>query len=306
MIRLNKLLGWIIFTSFQVAIIFIYNHFGRDNDEYERLFEYSDVSYFEPIWMAYAWGVGYAGFDKYLSPTYGMLLLLIIAASYFFKLVAKDCGHAPAIILIATAIFAYEVSLVTGALRQGISFLFFSIYLASPAVRYLVLAVCTHLSGTFYLIFIRYSWSLALLIGAVLIVYILTQNTISLDFLESALIRFEAYASSAESLGLGAIILFSIQKVLIFYLFVINIQSLKNQAKSKIILYFIIFSPLMQLCVYIVMPVPVITDRVNLILDPFLLLGIIYVIKSSRMLSFSIAGAIIYGKLIARLYMAVL
>lgn len=300
--RITKvLLYWIVFIIIQIVITYLFVHAGRDNEEYTRIFEEVGSSYLEPFWIFYYWIITEVKIIDYVDPTYGIFLLSIFAASLFFGVAIKRAPRPFSVVLIIIAIMAYQVSLVTGALRQGVSFFFFATYLLSISERHLLLAAITHLSGLVYLVFSRYLLAIIILIS---IGFWYGYDWSNIDFLSSATQRYVGYILSGESLDLRAILLFVSLKLVAFFIFLLNFKFLKRCIRLKPLLYMLLLTPVVQMVIYILIPNPIITDRVNLILDPFVLVGLVVLAGNINSVNVVAITLLTVPKLVARLYLA--
>lgn len=300
---INKVLPyWIAFIIIQIVITYLFVHAGRDNEEYSRIFEEVGSSYLEPFWILYYWIMAEVKIIDYVDPTYGIFLLQMFAASLFFSVAIKNDPRPLSLILIIVAIMPYQVSLVTGALRQGVSFFFFATYLLSISERHLLLAAITHLSGLVYLVFSRYLLAIIIMIS---IGFWYGYDWSNIDFLSSATQRYVGYIFSGESLDLRSILLFVSLKLVAFLIFLLNYKFLKKCIRSKPLLYALLLTPVVQISIYIFIPNPIITDRVNLILDPFVLVGLVMLARNINFINVFVFALLTVPKLVARLYLAI-
>jgi hypothetical protein len=297
----KKQIWRMFFAIIQIFIAYIFTNYGRDNGEYARLFEGDGGNYLEPFWEIYLWCVRTIGVADFFDPTYGIFLLSVVAATLFFELSIRELNNSKSMILIILSIAAYQVSLVTGALRQGVSFFFFSAYLIGFSERYLFMSVITHLSGSFYLLFSRYA---PIFIGIAVVAFV-SIGVADLGFLFSALSRYEGYINSGDNINDSSLLIFASLKIATLLFFAANFQYLRRHFKSKFILYFILLAPVIQISIYIFYPIPIITDRVNLVLDPFILVGIVLLSKKPTLINFSVVFLFTVPKLFIRFYIAI-
>ncbi len=266
-------LHYILFFISQIYIIYLFINFGRDNEEYNRLLIEGGVDYLEPFWQFYAYLFNLLKIYVSIDPSYGLLFILLISSFFCYKKAVNGINKNFVIVIIIAAIFSYQISLVTGALRQGISFFLFLLYIIDRSKKYLFLSVATHWSGIFYLVFLRLTKKIIIAI----LVSLLTLSLLNLSFIASLIYRLNNYIELERVSNYPFIVGLIIIKFITAYIFFKNKIFLLRKINSNFLVNSIIFSPFIQLIIYFMIPSPVITDRANLILDPFILSGYILV-----------------------------
>lgn len=292
---------FVVFMLMQVPVIQVFLNVGRDNVEYVRLFSQEDTNYLEPFWILLSNILRTLGVFSPELALYCMLALSILGALLFLRSVTRFEGIQPlSYFFILIAIFSYQISLVTGALRQSISFFFFSSFIVTASESYLAVAALAHVSGLPYLFYskFRLAFISAALIGVSVVG--LTES----GFLSSAVLRLEGYLGAEVTLSGATVFMFVTQKMVIFLLFIRNRLTLFSHLKSHFFAYSLICAPIVQSIVYILFPTPIITDRLNLIFDPFVLVGLVFVSMRLDVVNFLVLIALIVPKLMARMYFA--
>lgn len=289
-----------VFVLAQFGIFFLFKTFGRDNDEYLRLFENLDENYLEPFWFIYAQVLGALGFGSAEATLSGMAIAISGLAIVVFKKITANDRRISSHMLLACLVLAYEISFVTGALRQGISFFGVVIFLLTSNLPFLFFAILTHWSGLVYALLSKWA-SFALL---ALFILVLVNLYDELTFLLNAVNRLESYqdlnAVDDSARGFGLII----PKLLTFLVFLFSYRYLILLSGSRNLTRIIVTAPLLQLLPLLFTSNMVVIDRGGMLLDPLVFIGSVFLLKGRHSPARSLIGLMIVAKFAARITFA--
>lgn len=292
-----------LLLALQIFVFIIFRDYGHDNEEYLRLFYVADSSYLEPFWEFYSYLLNIFGFDSAEEHLYGMVLLLIGQSIYIYKLATKDhIGNYFSQVILLCLIISYEISFATGALRQGLSFLSICIFLLSRNLIFLIASIAFHWSGAVYALSSKYILAVVFFIFLILSTYYLNDFQYVNYFIQ----RSSGYLISETKIEIISIIGLTAVKVATFALFFRNFKFLLNTVRSRAFVVLILSAPIFQLIPITVFQNPVLIDRGNMLLDPLIYVGFIYITRKIDLINSFFLSILIIPKLLIRLYIAFL
>lgn len=290
-----------LFLALQMVVVVIFYQYGRDNDEYKKLFAKENGEYLEPFWKLYKSLFAAIGIDDANVLLAGMIALLCLLAFLFFLRATRNIKLNSSYLLIILIIFSYQVSMVTGALRQGLSFFAFAIFLLSRRYAFLWGAILLHWTGVVYTAFSRHT----LVIASALAAAVVYTHFDDISYLVRLSDRLGGYLGISHLLSTAAIIGLTTGKLVTFGLLVLNRHHLSKIYASTYLTWMTCASPIIQSLLLIAVPNPVFTDRANMVFDPFVLVGLVLVSRRITSVNVLLLLIIITPKLVSRLFVAV-
>jgi len=265
-VKFNYIL-YLFFILSQFFVIELFFNHGHDTYTYMEMAKGIGESYLE-----ISWRIIFSFFNNYIIRIYIMLFLLILPAFFILKNLFLMTNSRFSKFIIFFMILSYEISGVSGALRQEIIVLFFALYLISYNYFYYFLSIIFHWIGILYIFFNKYYKIIfiILFILSTYMVFVFYQDIVNLNFYS----RIVFYLSNPFKFNFFLLVSIIVYKFIIFLLFFYN-KKLLNYLKInkiKFIRYFFVFSPLLQILIFLITKSPQIFQRLGMVFDPFIII----------------------------------
>lgn len=299
-IRIQKadLVLW-LYWLMQPALLSLFWTVGRDTETYLDLLD-SEGSYLEPFWFVVSTGLAFVGLGDVELRAFAMLMTLSIAGFLVVRWVKRNgVIHTSGGLLILAFILSYQVSFVTGALRQGISVLFVSAFLLGGAKWSFWAGVLTHWSGVAYLALRARLYPLLAAV-ALVILYAGYQEP---AYIASAASRTELYVDMLQDLSTTEVLLLTANKALHIFFIVFGYKRLRSHLPGHVLVG-VYFAPLLQLAILWATRSELIFHRAGMILDPFVIVATIVLLVRGNAFTRVSMGALVLSKFATRLLAA--
>jgi hypothetical protein len=291
-------------VALQPLMLFLFDRYGHDNQTYLRFFDVLDEgpSYLEPLWLGYAAAMSWLGLDSAESLLAGMACVMSVLIVYLLYKVQAGVKHPVRVALLLALLLSYQVSALGGALRQGVSFFLVCIFLVTSRTPALLLSAGAHWSGIFYLplLFRRATTAIVFaVLAAASLAYFLFQSQVDIGFVGQLLIRLEGYTDIDSTAETGRLLGVMLAKASLGAVFLGNRTTILA-ATNRQVGILILAAPFLQLSLALSNNM-VLVDRGGMILDPFVLVGMVVLIKRSSSWSLALISALILQKLATRI-----
>lgn len=297
-VKVNSLF-YFAYWALQPALFYVFWNLGHDTDEYVDLFSKAN-SYLEPFWYVISLIFSLAHIDKPVIMAGSLVMLLSIGGFLLLKAALNTRCRTFGSLLILATILSYQISFVTGALRQGISVMYISVYLLTMATMPFIVGVMAHWSGAIYLLLKRRLYPALFIFICVGIYYGYDRAA----YLESAIIRVTAYLDRMQDMDAQALIVLSLNKIIYLGLLSISYERLRERFSQSLIIS-IYAAVMIQLAILLISRSEVIFQRAGMIFDPFVIVGTIALAIIGNRLTAGVLFALIFLKLGARIFVAI-
>lgn len=290
----------ILFFLCQFIIYRFLIDFGRDTDEYIRMAKGIGSQYLEGFWQVLYTILEYI-INSWQIKFFSMFFFLVLGSYLLLNQMLKMSNNLFIMLIFFLFVLSIQISSVGGALRQGICIVFFTTYLLTSNKIVYLLSIFTHWSGTVYILLNKYIRYLVIILAIIGIFYI---STFSDDpYIKALTLRIKLYLSNPFSFDFITIYVI-INKVLLFVIFIANIKVLRNYDMAEEffhIKFMVLFSPFLQLMIFLMTNSHQILQRGGMILDPFNNVATVYIIIYGGIKSKIIMILLLILKLFTRL-----
>jgi hypothetical protein len=289
----TKYLYYLIFWLFQPYIFIIFFKYGHDTLAYLQMAKGIGDNYLEPFWKYLFILLG----NNFILKINIMIFMIIFLAFLILKCVSSYLLSFFRGFFVVLLLYSWEVSFVSGSLRQGIAVLAFTLFLLTHNKLSYILSIITHWSGAVYLLFNKYIFLILLIIIPFGIFFLINLDWQNINIFS----RIIFYLQNPFAVNIKIILFIILNKLIIFILFLNNKKVLKNYFYSRIIIYFFILVPIIQVSIFLFTGSMQIFQRAGMIFSPFVIVFYILIIIYGDFKNRFIVYILILLKLLTRL-----